>query len=230
MKCRRAKTLIFDFVDGMITDQDRLGLEQHLASCGSCDDMASSLARSLDLLHRVEPQELDENFNWKVRLRLAREKAAIPDTGGERVWIRSWNRRFAMSAAAAFVTIVAAGYFFAKSPGALDRFSRSDMALGTESRETATPVDEVGEGTVAKNEPQNAPARRNGFPANGSGIMPKVVSNNGNDEGGTPPGLIGEELPPTLIQNPETFEYIYGLQQKIKVLHAQLAECQAGKK
>ena len=110
MKCRRAKTLICDFIDGMIGDQDRAALEQHLTQCKSCEEMATGLSRSLDLLHRVEPVQPDENFTWKVRLRIARERNAMADVGAEQgVWIRSWNRRFAFSALSTFVVIVLAG-------------------------------------------------------------------------------------------------------------------------
>ena len=60
MKCRRAKKLIFDFIDGMIGDQDRIALEEHLGLCPSCDKMATGLAKSLDLLHAV-PQVLPDD-------------------------------------------------------------------------------------------------------------------------------------------------------------------------
>jgi hypothetical protein len=110
MKCRHAKKLIFDYIDGMLSDQDRIGLERHLSDCRSCDEMATDLNKSLDLLHRLPPVEPDENFNWKLRLRLAREKNALPgDVASERLWFKWWNTRFALSALSAFVIVVAAG-------------------------------------------------------------------------------------------------------------------------
>ena len=53
MKCRNAKKLIFEFIDGLEDDRKRLELENHLAGCGECDKFASQLTRSLDLLHRA---------------------------------------------------------------------------------------------------------------------------------------------------------------------------------
>lgn len=111
MKCRRAKKLVFDFIDGMISDRDRLGLEQHLAECDACERLAGETTKSLDMLHRLPPAELDENFTWKVRLRIARERnAAVRGAASASPWAHAWNRRFAASALAAFVVMVAAGY------------------------------------------------------------------------------------------------------------------------
>ena len=110
MNCRRAKKLVFNFLDGMINDQDRLALESHLGECSKCEAMAASLTKSLDLLHRLPPAELDENFNWKVRLRLAREKNAAARPVDTHSWARSWNRRFAFSALSTFVVAIAIGY------------------------------------------------------------------------------------------------------------------------
>ncbi|UCG50977.1 MAG: zf-HC2 domain-containing protein [Candidatus Latescibacterota bacterium] len=116
MKCRQAKKLIFDFIDGEISDQDRLVLEQHLSECTSCETMASGLSDSLRLLHRIPPVEPDENFNWKLRLRLAKEKHALQTSApSERSWLRAWNTRFALSALSTFVLVLAVGFVLMRS-------------------------------------------------------------------------------------------------------------------
>jgi hypothetical protein len=102
MKCRRAKQLVFDFLDGVIADSDRVGLEKHLNECESCETFASQVSRSLDLLHRAPEETPSENFNWKVRLKIAREKNNL---------FKTWNLRFALSAVSTFVLILASGYF-----------------------------------------------------------------------------------------------------------------------
>lgn len=116
MKCRRAKTLIFDFIDGQISDSDRVALERHLGQCQTCDAEASGLRKSLDLLHRAPQVQPDENFNWKVRLAIAKERdAAARRTSAPHVWVAAWNTRFATSAVAAFAMVVTAGYFTLRS-------------------------------------------------------------------------------------------------------------------
>ncbi|MCZ6765351.1 MAG: zf-HC2 domain-containing protein [bacterium] len=128
MNCRRARKHIYDFIDGVIVEQDRLTLEQHLGACGSCEKMASGLSRSLDLLHRVAPEELDENFTWKVRLRLARERNALAkDYVSHTSWVRSWNTRFAFSALSTLVVVIAVGYFsFGPAGVSVDNLPASD--------------------------------------------------------------------------------------------------------
>ena len=112
MKCRRAKTLIFNFIDGMINDSDRAALEEHLGDCASCEATATGLTKSLDLLHRAPQVQPDENFNWKLRLAIGRERdAATRRTVVQHTWIKAWNTRFAVSAAATFAVVIAAGFF-----------------------------------------------------------------------------------------------------------------------
>jgi anti-sigma factor RsiW len=116
MNCRRAKTLIYDFIDGMIGDQDRVSLETHLGECPSCESMATSLSKSLDLLHAVPQVQPSDNFNWKVRLGIAQARNAVADDAvTSRGWLRAWNIRFALSAASTFVVVAATGYFLTRS-------------------------------------------------------------------------------------------------------------------
>jgi hypothetical protein len=135
MKCRRAKQLVFDFLDGVIADSDRVGLEQHLNECESCETFASQVSRSLDLLHRAPEETPSENFNWKVRLKIAREKNKLGEAiTAQRHLFRTWNLRFALSAVSTFVLILASGYFLwssgrladlnAPAGPASDRFAR----------------------------------------------------------------------------------------------------------
>ena len=116
MKCRRAKTLIFDFIDGMIGDQDRIALETHLTECTSCESMATSLSKSLNLLHSVPQVQPSDNFNWKVRLGITHARNAIvTDATTDRAWLRSWNIRFAFSAISTFVVVATTGYLLTRS-------------------------------------------------------------------------------------------------------------------
>ncbi len=135
MKCRRAKQLIFGFLDGVIADSDRISLEKHLNECGSCETFSSQVSRSLDLLHRAPEETPSDNFNWKVRLKIAREKNNLSEAiATQRNLFKTWNLRFALSAVSTFVLILASGYFLWSSgwltdlnaPGeaAQDRFAQ----------------------------------------------------------------------------------------------------------
>ena len=116
MKCRQAKNLIFDHIDGMISEPDRVSLERHLNECKQCEAMATGLTRSLGLLHKLPAVEPSESFNWNLRLRLLKEKNAIrAGVETERQWFRAWNTRFAMSAVSAFAVILVAGAVLLKT-------------------------------------------------------------------------------------------------------------------
>jgi hypothetical protein len=116
MKCRKARKLIFDFIDGMLSDADKAGLEAHLAECRSCEAHAASIRESLSLLHSLPAERPSENFNWKLRLKLAQARKDLEERLEEQGrWIKRWNVRFALSAAASFAVVLAAGYFFVNS-------------------------------------------------------------------------------------------------------------------
>jgi hypothetical protein len=115
MKCRTAKKLTYEFIDGLEDDTKRLDLEQHLAGCSECDAFATQLTRSIDLLHRSPHETPSENFAWKVRLRLNQERVgagAVSASYGS--IIRSWNLRYASAAVAAAVVVLLGGLFAVK--------------------------------------------------------------------------------------------------------------------
>lgn len=112
MNCRRARKLVFEFLDGLSDDTKRAALEKHLAGCSECESLASGLARSMDLLHRAPTENPSENFGWKVRLKLNQERNAIHErTMSQGSLLRMWNLRYATGAVAAFVVVVAVGVF-----------------------------------------------------------------------------------------------------------------------
>ena len=111
MNCRRAKKLIFEFVDGLSDEKVQLDLERHLGECPECDTLASQLTQSLDFIHRAPQEEVDENFNWKVRLAIHKERNAIQERAASQGSLfRAWNFRYAASAVSGFAVILVAGW------------------------------------------------------------------------------------------------------------------------
>lgn len=110
MNCRRARNLLFDFFDGASNETLRAEVDRHLGECGECDKFASEMTSSLALLRRVPVEPVDENFNWKVRLAIHREKnAALERVASANAWVRAWNMRYAMSTGLAFAAVLVAG-------------------------------------------------------------------------------------------------------------------------
>lgn len=135
MNCRRAKKLVFEFVDGLADESARIELEKHLAECGECEKLASQLTRSMDLIHRAPVETLDENFNWKVRLAIHKERQAMQDAAASQgSMFRAWNLRYGASAAAGFVMVVAVGWM---------AFSTGIISVGGGTQATLTPPRDV---------------------------------------------------------------------------------------
>lgn len=110
MNCRRAQHLLFDFLDGVSNESLRAEVDRHLGECEACDRFASEMTRSLALLHRVPMEPVDDNFNWKVRLGIHREKnAALERAASTNAWVRKWNVRYALSGGLAFGAVLVVG-------------------------------------------------------------------------------------------------------------------------
>jgi anti-sigma factor RsiW len=110
MNCRHARQQLFDFIDGMSHEVLRAELDRHIGECAECERFAAELTKSLALLHRSPMEPLDENFNWKVRLAIHRERnQARSRTEASGAWARAWNRRYALSAGVAFGLVLVVG-------------------------------------------------------------------------------------------------------------------------
>lgn len=110
MNCRRARHLLFDFVDGMGNESSRVELDRHLGECPPCERFAAEMTRALALVRRAPVESLDENFNWKVRLAIHRERNAVRSRSASAgAWARAWNLRYALSTGLAFGVVLVAG-------------------------------------------------------------------------------------------------------------------------
>ena len=110
MNCRRARHLLFDFFDGASNEALRAEVDRHLGECEDCDRFASEMTSSLALLRRVPVEPLDDNFNWKVRLAIHREKnSALERAASANAWVRAWNVRYVLSTGFAFAAVLVVG-------------------------------------------------------------------------------------------------------------------------
>jgi hypothetical protein len=226
MRCRHAKKLIFGYIDGVISESDRVGLENHLRECSACEATASSLARSLDLLHRVPSAAPSENFNWKLRLRLAREKSAWRDDAQSiPTWQRAWNTRFALAALSTFAVVLIAGFAFLRSPwGPGESATRSGWQPQTMTSGTFAPKEE---GVAGRTAYDPFVIRRSG----GIGAQPVAMGAlPGRDagvghEGQRGPILDVDSLKAQYTRSTLEYQRIRQLEQQIEVLHKELEKC-----
>jgi hypothetical protein len=110
VNCRKARKLVFEFIDGIVDDTKRLELEKHIGQCPACDKLASELTRSMDLIHRVPQEKTSDNFAWNLRMKINQERnASNTRSQSYSSMFRSWNLRYATTAVAAFAVVLVAG-------------------------------------------------------------------------------------------------------------------------
>jgi hypothetical protein len=224
MRCRQAEKLIFDYIDGAVSESDRLGLERHLGECRTCEATASSLAKSLDLLHRLPKGEPSENFNWKLRLRLAQERNTWRESlGSERLWRGAWRSRFALGAFSAFAVVLAAGFVFLKFSPDAGLVSRG-FDLGPEAAPGMGTVAETGRTGALSDRHDPLEVRSFG------GFGPRSVSTDapsglglGWVDGGAMLGA--DSLAFRSIGSRRDYQRIRQLEQQIEILHKELENC-----
>jgi hypothetical protein len=231
MKCRRAKALIFDFIDGIIREQDRLGLEQHLGECRECERVANGLRQSLDALHRLEPEAPDANFTWNVRLRINKERNALSDAAAShRHWLLAWNRRFALSAVTAFAVVAAAGFMISRSlevpgiqsthPDVLAKQEATKVPENTTTRYGAQPTAET-LGSTSTGGPILS------FVSEGVPLLRSTKTGFEPFENESGPVLDVDSLQTLFLQNLAAGYRARQLQQQVRLLQDRLIECEA---
>jgi anti-sigma factor RsiW len=57
--CREAVELVTYYLEGALSPADRERLEGHLAACPHCTEYLAQMRRTLDLLGRIEPEQLE---------------------------------------------------------------------------------------------------------------------------------------------------------------------------
>jgi anti-sigma factor RsiW len=64
--CRDAVELVTDYLEGALAERDRRRLEGHLADCRHCAEYLAQMRRTLDLLGRIEPEELEPEVQQEL--------------------------------------------------------------------------------------------------------------------------------------------------------------------
>ena len=59
--CREAVTLMTAYLDGSLNVRDRERLEGHLADCPHCSEYLAQFRLTIDVLGRVEPDDLSDD-------------------------------------------------------------------------------------------------------------------------------------------------------------------------
>ena len=232
MRCRQAEKLICDYIDGAVSESERLGLERHLSECRTCEAASAALVKSLGLLHSLPKCEPSENFNWKLRLRLARERNAWRGTAEpERVWQKAWQSRFALGAVAAFAVVLVAGFVFLKladGPGGAPR--GFDFAPGASRVATPQPTSVAGGSRPAGGTERIDPCDLDGFGGFGAhSVSSGSPSPLGFDVSGGGAAFEADSLGYRPITARKDYQRIRQLELQVEILRKELEHCNLGR-
>lgn len=58
MVCRQVVEAVTDYLEGTMAPRDRARFEAHLAGCPHCTEYLAQMRRTLDVMGRIEPDDL----------------------------------------------------------------------------------------------------------------------------------------------------------------------------
>lgn len=58
LACRQAVELVTDYLENALSRSDRRRLESHLAACPNCTEYLAQMRTTIELMGRIEPEEL----------------------------------------------------------------------------------------------------------------------------------------------------------------------------
>lgn len=60
MHCREAVALMTDYLEGALTQRDRVRFEEHLAGCAHCGEYLAQMRATIEIAGRVTPNDLSD--------------------------------------------------------------------------------------------------------------------------------------------------------------------------
>ncbi|OQX85803.1 MAG: hypothetical protein B6D63_01455 [Candidatus Latescibacteria bacterium 4484_7] len=117
MRCKQAREFYFKNRDGLLSESDRMKLEEHLSHCDDCASFVREMDMSLGLLGELEEMSPSEGFEWNVKRRILQEKTRMLresealSHGGF-----GYFAKFAVAGIAAAAVVLVAAFIFVKSP------------------------------------------------------------------------------------------------------------------
>lgn len=125
MDCKIVKKLFPDYLDGALTEDQRVLLEDHLQKCPVCRAECDSLLDSWEMLADYEVPAVSEQFTRQVLQKVHDKKSALPEGNFlQRLFAVFSLRNFtSVPALASLAVLVGIGYFLlaGRSTGIIEK-------------------------------------------------------------------------------------------------------------
>lgn len=121
MKCADLEILLCDYTDGTLDAAARASVEQHLAGCPACAELARDAEAALGFLARVENVEPPAELVTRILFRIPNRSQAGEHRRGIREWLGRWfepmlQPRLAMGMAMTILSFAMLGRFAGIQP------------------------------------------------------------------------------------------------------------------
>ncbi len=103
MTCAEVEILLCDYVDGTLHGEPKAALEEHLAHCAACAQMARDIDAAVSFMERVPPVEPPHELVTRLLFQIPSARREI-SRQGLKAWLERWmgpilQPRFAMGMA-----------------------------------------------------------------------------------------------------------------------------------
>jgi len=109
MNCRNVREILLARLDAPVAPAHEAALVEHLQICPDCGEEARQVQLSARWVRELPMAEPSENFEWRLKLRMAQATAEHDSEAREGGRSQGWGLRFAGTAAAAALVVVIAG-------------------------------------------------------------------------------------------------------------------------
>ncbi|MBN2167877.1 MAG: zf-HC2 domain-containing protein [Actinobacteria bacterium] len=149
MRCRGARKRLTEYLDGGLSEEERLDVGKHIGSCPECTALLKRIEQSSDALSQLEPELLSETASEKI-LHNLRHEFAIHEPAGKLSMFFSSGRAIAIAGTTAVVlaaVVIAGGIAF---NAVSSRYKDSGQEIQTLESKTAVDSAEGQPGKILK--------------------------------------------------------------------------------
>ncbi|MEE9524427.1 MAG: DUF2275 domain-containing protein [Thermodesulfovibrionales bacterium] len=153
MECVKVKERLSDYIEGILSVEEKKLFDEHLGSCGKCSEILSDLRKTIDHLHGLEEVEPPPWMTQKV-MASVREEAETKKS----IWQRLFypiHIKLPLEAVGAVLVAVTALYVFQSVQPVLEEGRFDDLAEIPMERYSASPGDHA---EPLLNEPRSVPS------------------------------------------------------------------------
>jgi len=126
MRCKQAREYYFRNRDGLLSETDKMKLQEHLALCSECAKFVKEMDMTLGLLSELEELSPSESFEWNIKRRILQEKTRLIREGERERKGILYFAKFIGAASVAAALVIISLFAFMKAPETGIKIAQND--------------------------------------------------------------------------------------------------------